>query len=444
MAKRMFTRLVALPAVGVVFALMAGAAVGVFSQQRAAAQAERPLDAFRDRLESFNTVFVRFTLPPSRSVGSGAQGPTGVLRMDRATGRVAMDLGVRVLWDGEHLWSDDSDTSDAVRFGDEADGMMAELMDELLSGLSGSTFYSPLSEDWGPGNEGTRVDLPFDWDDEFAVLLASDRVGNVNRVTVVRRDTLAPAVFFGRWLRQVPLEFQWNVRLFADLGKAESIGSRTYLVSDDGWTQKWGGPPFLPGWHEETTRNPLVFDTAASSGWVLPTTGEEVPQTRLSTVACTAAGQTTSLAIQLSYGVEDIDPSYGYLPDAITAGCPLRADLGLVRDHQPVSGTKTRVQVAVRLLDVSVGPYVTLAQSSLDEEVTGPAIGRRGKDIQLMTTSTSVTDADSLELEVVGSVRVACLAATPGKTTGVAFGIDSDKPPVLSWPDCYPEIGAVP
>lgn len=408
----------------------------------ATGQVPRPLDYFRDRLEAFDSAFVWFGMPSSQQGSAHPDQVPLLVRLERASGRVVVDSSARVSWDGTHLWLDSRSNQPPERLGDEADAMMAELVPELLSGLSNSTFVEPGVEDWGPANVGTRVDLPFDWDDAYAILIAGGDEKDPVGVTVVEKTTLKPLAVFGYPMRRIPARFKWNVRLYDDMAEPENIQSRSYIVSDDGWNQEWDGPPFMPPWHEESTSNPLAFNAGTSQGFILPS-GVEVPQTRLSGIACNAAGQMHTASIVLRYVVDDSHPSFGYLEDALEAGCPLNVMFGAVHDHGPKSGAKSRVQGTVQLRDVSIGPPAILAQKAFDETVTGPQGGRRSRDHRLETVGSSVGNDQSVELWIDGIVRIQCVSA--GSTgNSVAFGVNRDRGPVLSWPDCYPELGVVP
>jgi hypothetical protein len=360
-----------------------------------------------------------------------------VMRMERATGRVVVDGGFRVSWDGSHVWMDASTARPAERLGDEADAIAAEIVSEVLGGLANTTF-SPGVETWGPTNFGTRIDLPGDWDDAVAILIRGDGT-KPTWITVVDKATSKPVVVAGRELRNVPVSFEWNVRLYPDMAERENVDSRSYVVSSDGWNEEWAGPPFDPPWHHVTTTHTMKLDADRSQGFKWPTAVER-PISRRDGLECDVAGQTLSWPLVLRFVVDEQQPSFWYVSDAVRAGCPIGLELDVVHRHRTSGSTTSIVRGELTLRDLTVTPPAVLAQDAFDHTLDGQGPGALWSH-RLELPRSFMGDGRTLEMWIDGSVEVECWA--DGATADeVSFGVHPDSGPVLSWPDCYPELGA--
>lgn len=343
-----------------------------------------------------------------------------------------------------HAWKDTGPAA-AIQLGPEADAIVGPLVAEILAGFPDTTFVPPGAEPlWCKGcGGGWRLDLPFAWDDDYAVLLtAGGPRGSASptRLVIADKASKRPAKWGGTsidlWLSTV----RWDVRLYPDLSEPESLGSRQVLVSEPyAWDEVWEGPTDLPGYHVETTRDGFGFDATASAGWVAPT-GIELPEVRLDDVTCATANQVVSAPITIVHALDLDTPGAEYLPAAQAAGCPFALTVSTVFDHGPRAGAKTGVQGTMSLRDTTT--TTVLGQRSFDETVTGPDHGRRGHDHSIAGVPATF-DPAGLELRFTGTVKVVCTAAGAGPSR-VAFGTDRAAPPTLRWEGCYPELGVVP
>jgi hypothetical protein len=420
-----------------VFVGVTAASAGCLDALRPA-QAPDELDAFRQRLRSFQTLWARFEWPPPQGRSAHLDAPAGVLRIERATGRVSIDTGsLRVLWDGVHLWRDTRDDLPAERMGDEADARMAALVEEVLKGLPHTELLPP-----GPGEAGWRLDLPFDGDDDHAILLSGLGSGQTGSLIlhVVQKDTQRPAVAWDIPL-VLSLSLSWDVRLLNDLTEPESLSSRGTTIAVDGWQEVWVGPGLFPGFHVQSTQNPLQFDVSSSAGWPAPS-GQEVPQARLQDVTCQKAGEVVSAPLSLSFVLDPTAPSVSYLPGALAAGCPLSLEVEAVFTQEPAAGASTRVQGTLLLRDTSTLPPTVLAQRAFEDVAAAPQAWRRREAYELASLPTGFSH-ETLELQFEGVVEVRCQAKGAGAST-VSFGTEPERPPMLAWSGCYPELGVVP
>lgn len=402
----------------------------------------RPLDHLRSTLMSFQTVVVR----NRHSIScEGPPPPRVLVRMERQSGRFtidSLDAGWRFLWDGTQLWESPLGKVDPpMRVGAVTSEMVAELLDELLAGLPNTVFIPPDAEDWGsryPGMpyEGTRIDLPFRWDDHYAILLRGGDQGDVTELNVLRRDTREAVHFRRIELGYVWLAFDWDVRLFPDLSDPRRLDARSLDVRDHVC------PPvetrFRSDWHVDTTQNPLMLDPS-SQAW----------ETRLDRVPCTSVGQIVSMPIQLRYRVDDEYEFFHFLPDALVSGCPVRVRLeGEWTTHR--RGVQTRLQADVKLLDTSVAPHAVLARGVVDEREPPPRAPTRGfgfmlnpLEFDLVPEGVLPRDFTELAVHIDGRLSVECLE--PGRLVSDAkFAVRPSSRNVLSWPDCYPEMGVYP
>ncbi|MEQ1564528.1 MAG: hypothetical protein ABMA64_02735 [Myxococcota bacterium] len=428
-------------------ATAAAAVYGVVALNRADAGPPAELAALRDRLQTFQTLWIRVSKPQNPNplgVLDAREAPYSIVRVERATGRITLDDSRRYLWDGVHAWKDTGPAA-AAQLGPEADAIVGPLVAEILAGFPNTTFVPPLAEPpWCKGCRGWRLDLPFTWDDGYAVLLSVGPQGSdlPTRLQIADKASKRPAKWGGTTLDLWLSTVRWDVRLYPDLSEPETLTDRQVLLSepyaDD---EVWEGPTDLPGYHVETTQDGFGFDAAGSTGWVAPT-GVELPEVRLGDVTCATPNQAFSAPINIVHALDLDTPGAEYLPGALAAGCPLSLTVSTVFEHQPRPGAATRVQGTMELRDTTTTPPTVLGQKGFDETLAGPAYARRGHDHSIGSVPPTF-DPAGLELRFTGTVKVLC-AAAGSEASRVAFGTDREQPPTLRWSGCYPELGVVP
>lgn len=387
----------------------------------AGAQADSRVDLFKDRIGSFQTLYLPI--------------PAGdawrLLSVDARTRQFHLHGVGPMRYDGENFW-----WTPSLSAGAEWDAAFSDLLDEALEGFPNTDFVplpSELPHDiearlWG--GEGYRLDLPVEWPAPFDVLLGLDADGDPSGIAMVAPGSLTLLYPDQQGWRMGfdREEMRWDVPLLPGLGQAnygprppcgyDLRGSRDNFFASD-----CRNATSHPEYHAVYLRYEVPLNAAAS----LTT---EPNGTYLSN-PCTA-GQVFTAPIDLEFPVDTADPAFARMI-AARPHCPLHLVIGGRTAHEAGStGVTTQATGSFKVLNAATG--AVFFSQNFNEATPGKQTryNPRSKDL-LIPGGLALNE---LTVRWSGTISIQCTtASTTGNRNGI--GVVADEP-VFEW-NCLPE-----
>jgi hypothetical protein len=352
--------------------------------------------------------------------------------LDGKLGRAHWD-GATLWWHGQRYWATPEPVALPAEWGERA----GQVWDEWRAGFPNTTFfeehpnvldpratYHPDWETW------YRVDLPFAWDDGYAIYAVVTKGGNSGRVSVYDRETREPLEFGHYKTRGLGLfgitGADLDVPLSPDTYRPELPPHRVY-PRNHSKTRGPHGEGYGSAWHEAQQQIPLM--PGSQNGAAVSNAGPALG------AVCTEAG-TVHREHNLLTWTFPSSPERAELARLATVECPdSKLTLTAWAWHKPVAGQRSCVGGTLRVVNTLPEPDQVVWQRRIDECRNGPSEDQLEYPVTLPIPPG--TDPSGVVVEFDAEVSLQCRQTSTDRGV-VHLKVLQGEYPLLSWPGCYP------